>query len=107
MGSQISGSDQPTGVNSPSQANAALADRLSTVTCRSGSALRVARNSAAASNAAATAPVARPVTSKYPGSTTAGPVASKPESSPGSPPATRQVRALTSLNSPVTTIIVP
>ena len=73
-------------MNSPSAANAAHAWRLSTVTGSGGPSFLAARNSAAASVAAATEAVARPVTSNGDGSTVRGPVAlSAPSSSAGPP----------------------
>ena len=71
----MSGRTQPTGVNSASAAKAAHAWRLSTVTGSGPPSFLTARNSAAATVAAATEAVARPVTSNCDGSTVRGPVA--------------------------------
>src|SRR6201996_1547118 len=87
MGSQMSGRDQPTGVNSPSAANAAHAARLSTRAAAMGESFLAARYSAAASVAAATDAVARPVTSKADGRYVRGPLTARRTEMSGVPPA--------------------
>ena len=102
----MSGRSHPTGVNSPSAANAAHAWRLSTVTGSGRRSLLTARNSAAAIVAAATEAVARPVTSNGDGSTARGPVTvSSPGRSAG-PPTSPQIRAAMSLSPAVSSVCV-
>src|SRR5712664_1684493 len=96
MGSQMSGRDQPTGVNSPSAANAAHAARLSTRTAGTADSFLAARYCAAARVAAATDAVARPVTSKAEGRNVRGPLTVSRASTPGAPPASVQNRAASS-----------
>src|SRR3954469_23105754 len=98
------GSVQPTGVKSASQAKAALAARLSTVTWLGGLRLRAAWNSAAASVAAATDATARPVTSKTEGSTWGGPLTVRLPS-PAESPAASQIRSVIRVKSSVMTSI--
>src|SRR5580692_10544830 len=96
MGSQMSGRDQPTGVNSPSAANAAHAARLSARTAATGDSFLAAQYSAAASVAAATDAVARPVTSKADGRKARGPPIVRRAATSGAPPASVQTRAASS-----------
>ena len=102
----MSGRSQPTGVNSPSAAKAAHAWRLSTVTGSGRRSLLTARNSAAASVAAATEAVARPVTSNGDGSTVRGPVAVSASSRSAGPPTSPQTRAAMSLSPAVCSVCV-
>ena len=102
----MSGRSQPTGVNSASAAKAAHAWRLSTVTGSGPPSFLTARNSAAATVAAATEAVARPVTSNCDGSTVRGPVAVSLRSRSADPPSPSQIRAAMSVSSGVCPVCV-